>query len=1215
MAMACRYGLALTALIVLWPGRADAVCGNGNIDGGEACDDGFIGRSLSRWVFDASLEAPSGIAKLPEGYALGDLGQDRILRVADDGRVLGVLATLPGSDLTDLTVGPDGVLYIASPGTDRIERRLVSSGEAIGAFPLGEPIPDPEAVAIGGNFLFVARAPTVVGEYERIERIELSSGTYLGRLANARGEKDIVVTRSGVLLTIQGQRIQRFDPLTGDDLGTFATADGPLLALSEAPDGTVFALGTVSGAPRVYRWRATGAFMAAQVLIGPNSSQGTSRVLLAESQRLLLGAQSGAALGVSFSGRRNSDGTPDACRLDCRAPACGDTVVDSGETCDDGNLSLGDGCELCVLEPGYICGIGGPGCVSSCGDGGLDPGESCDDGDLHAHDGCSVNCAIETGWLCLGSPSECEAARCGDRLIRGLEECDDGDAPGDGDAGDGCVDCRIEEGYACDETACRETCGNGSLDEGEGCDDGNHVGGDGCTRGCRAEEGYECDTAGCRTICGDELRRGDEECDVRASGCSECRVLTGFVCDESTCRETCGNLTLDAGEDCDDGNLTPGDGCDGRCALEAGWQCSMLGCMAARCGDRIVAGQESCDDGNLIGNDGCRNCQIEAGWVCSGGSCRETCGNGHVDPGETCDDGTIGGDDGCSPTCQIEPGWSCPTAGGACNATMCGDRLTAGRETCDDGNENARDGCDRCVIQPGWVCAFTDCRNTCGNGLIDEGEECDDGNVSPEDGCNPNCVSERGWLCEDGICAPICGDLRIVGPEGCEDLNEDSGDGCDECRIEIGWVCTLEFGRSICVKSCGDGELDETELCDLGDLDDGDGCDSNCKTEPGWACNEERCQPICGDAKMVGGESCDDANMTVFDGCDRCNIEPGWICEDGKGDPAAAACRETCGNGFLEGGEACDDENVEFGDGCDANCRVEQGWTCSGEPAECDAAACGDGILAGLEACEDGGAEPGDGCDEDCVVEVGWTCANNVCDAVCGDSRWLGEETCDDGNAVTGDGCTRCKVEAGWTCRGERGERSICEPEEVCGDGGLGGAESCDDGNEASGDGCSGCKVEPGWLCYSGTTCEPLDDDGDGLSNLTEFELGTNPDARDTDRDGLEDGDEVSRGTFPTAKDSDRDGLDDGLEVLSDLDPKNEDTDLDGVLDGEDNCPALPNPEQQDADGDGLGTSCDPDDLGTGVLSGGECRSGGLSLLIGGFAWILLALRRRSAAR
>lgn len=45
----------------------------------------------------------------------------------------------------------------------------------------------------------------------------------------------------------------------------------------------------------------------------------------------------------------------------------------------------------------------------------------------------------------------------------------------------------------------------------------------------------------------------------------------------------------------------------------------------------------------------------------------------------------------------------------------------------------------------------------------------------------------------------------------------------------------------------------------------------------------------------------------------------------------------------------------------------------------------------------------------------------------------------------------------------------------------------------------------------------PLDADGDGLSNLNEFLLGTNPRLADTDGDGASDGYELARGSDPTS--------------------------------------------------------------------------------------------------
>src|SRR5258706_5859212 len=63
------------------------------------------------------------------------------------------------------------------------------------------------------------------------------------------------------------------------------------------------------------------------------------------------------------------------------------------------------------------------------------------------------------------------------------------------------------------------------------------------------------------------------------------------------------------------------------------------------------------------------------------------------------------------------------------------------------------------------------------------------------------------------------------------------------------------------------------------------------------------------------------------------------------------------------------------------------------------------------------------------------------------------------------------------------------------------------------------------------------DPDRDGLTNLQEYLLGTDPRNADTDGDGLKDGDEVARGTSPLLKDTDGDGISDGLEVQTGSNP------------------------------------------------------------------------------
>jgi Tol biopolymer transport system component len=128
------------------------------------------------------------------------------------------------------------------------------------------------------------------------------------------------------------------------------------------------------------------------------------------------------------------------------------------------------------------------------------------------------------------------------------------------------------------------------------------------------------------------------------------------------------------------------------------------------------------------------------------------------------------------------------------------------------------------------------------------------------------------------------------------------------------------------------------------------------------------------------------------------------------------------------------------------------------------------------------------------------------------------------------------------------------------------------------------------------------DDDGDGLTNQQELELGTDPNNPDTDNDELSDGEEVNRlGTNPLNPDTDADELTDGDEVLRrGTDPRNPDTDGDGLKDGEE-VRLGTDPKNPDTDGDGLndgdeirrGTSpIKPDTDGDGLNDGDEVRNG-----------------------
>ncbi len=98
-----------------------------------------------------------------------------------------------------------------------------------------------------------------------------------------------------------------------------------------------------------------------------------------------------------------------------------------------------------------------------------------------------------------------------------------------------------------------------------------------------------------------------------------------------------------------------------------------------------------------------------------------------------------------------------------------------------------------------------------------------------------------------------------------------------------------------------------------------------------------------------------------------------------------------------------------------------------------------------------------------------------------------------------------------------------------------------------------------------------LDSDGDGLTDVQEAALGTDPANMDSDGDGLSDGDEVNLyHTQPLDEDSDDDGLSDELEISVGTDNTTMDSDGDGLTDGEEVMGLGIDPMAADSDADGL---------------------------------------------
>jgi uncharacterized delta-60 repeat protein len=409
------------------------------------------GLVVARYLTDGTLDPTFGVGG--RVHTSGHFGQAMVLQ-SDGMVVVGgfgahgfMLSRFDEDGVPDPTFGTAGVASLDFP---------TSNGYVIEMGGLGLQ-PDGKLIAVGGGNTLIALArfatdgtldPTfgtggttttdvrVFGS----EQLASSSAHAVivqpdGKLAVAAATQNVGDSGDGFPITVGHALVLRYDDTGAIDTSFNTTGkvivgggglfSGPVKAraLVLQPDGKLVATGDGYFRKRInIDGTIDGTFTTTQ------TRNGSASGLVRQPDSRLVAA------GASPTG----GGTFEILRI---GSTCGNLAVDPGETCDDGNVVNGDGCDNNCTPTG-------------CGNHVVTAGESCDDGNAVLGDGCRPDCTAEL---------------CGDGIPDPQEQCDDGN---------------VTSGDGCDANCTPTGCGNDIVTAGEDCEPGL---GQCCTASCTFE--------------------------------------------------------------------------------------------------------------------------------------------------------------------------------------------------------------------------------------------------------------------------------------------------------------------------------------------------------------------------------------------------------------------------------------------------------------------------------------------------------------------------------------------------------------------------------------------------------------------------------------------------------------------------------------------------------------------------------------------------------